>query len=260
MNLLHAVILGIVEGVTEFLPVSSTFHLIFTSKLLGLVQNDFLKLFEVFIQGGAICSVFLLYAREVAQDTKLVKKTVASFIPTALVGFVLYKVIKNVFFDATYLMITVFIIVGLIFFFIEYFVRQKKIELKRSIQTLTYKEALLIGFVQALAVVPGVSRAGAVIVSMMFLRFKRDTAAKYSFILALPTIVAASTYDLLKMRSLLTQQNNNLLLLVVGSLAAFISSYLVMRWFIGFLKKNSLVPFGLYRLLLAIILLLIGIK
>lgn len=258
MNILQALILGVVEGVTEFLPVSSTFHLIFASKFLGLQQTDFVKVFEVFIQGGAILSVIALYLNEIIKDKNLIKKTLVSFIPTALVGFVLYKVIKNVFFNADYLMLGVFVMVGMLFIALEFFIHKKKILVSKSIDKLTYKDALLVGLVQALAVIPGVSRAGAVIIGLMMLGHRRDEAAKYSFMLAVPTILAASGYDLFKMRNLILHQQGNVLMLAIGAITAFVSSYIVIKWFIGFLKNNSLSLFGYYRFVLAIILLLTG--
>ena len=118
MTIIHAVILGIVEGITEFLPVSSTFHLIFTSKLLGISQNDFVKLFEVFIQSGAILSVTLLYFIDVVKSKELIKKLIISFLPTAFFGFILYKFVKNILFENQLLITGIFILIGLIFLFL----------------------------------------------------------------------------------------------------------------------------------------------
>lgn len=260
MNIIQAVVLGVVEGMTEFLPISSTFHLIFSSRFLGIPQSDFTKLFEVFIQAGAILSVALLYFTDVVKSKELIKKVIISFFPTAIVGFLLYKIIKNVFFESTYLMLGVFVIVGIIFIVLEYFVKKEKIKINKDIKELSYKEALLIGLCQSFAVIPGVSRAGAVIMTMMFLKYKRDKAAYYSFFLAVPTILAASFFDLFQMRKVLVHNFNNNIILVTGLIAAFVSSYMVIKWFIDFLKKNSLTVFGIYRILLAIILLLMMVK
>jgi len=254
MNIFHAVILGIVEGITEFLPISSTFHLIFTSKILGVIQNDFTKLFEVFIQSGAILSVTLLYFSNVVKYKELTKKVIISFLPTAFVGFILYKFIKNVLFENQILMIGIFTVVGVVFLLVEWLIKKDKIQLKRSTNNLSYKEALIIGLFQSFAIVPGVSRAGAVIVIMMLLRFKRNEAAYYSFLLSIPTIFTASFFDLYKMRSIVSNYSNNWILLAAGFVTAFISSYFVVKWLIDYLKKNSLVFFGFYRIALAIIL------
>lgn len=256
MDFLQVIILGIVEGVTEFLPVSSTFHLIFSAQLMGIQQSEFMKLFEVVIQSGAIVSVVFLYGGELIRDKELLNKVIVSFLPTALVGFTLYKVIKTIFFESQYLMIGVFFIMGLLFILFEYLIKKDRISLKKETKDLTVQDALLIGFVQSLAVIPGVSRAGSVLLGMMLLRYKRDEAARYSFILSIPTIFVASAYDLYKMRQTLTESVNNGGLLIVGFLTAMIISFFVMKWFIAYLKKNSLTVFGYYRILLAIILLL----
>ncbi|HSD98373.1 MAG TPA: undecaprenyl-diphosphate phosphatase [Patescibacteria group bacterium] len=254
MNIFHAIVLGIVEGLTEFLPVSSTFHLIWVAKLLGLPQTDFQKLFEVFIQGGAILSIFVLYWQVVTKDFQLVKKVAVAFVPTAIVGLVLYKVIKDVFFAQTILMLVVFISIGLLFFVTEFLIKKEHLKLTKELTSLTYMQAAFIGLLQALAVMPGVSRAGAVIVAMMFLKYKRSEAAKFSFLLAVPTILAASGYDLLKMRGQLSGSGNHTQLLAIGTTAAFISAYFVVKWFVKFLQNNSLNSFGWYRIVVGLLL------
>ncbi len=254
MNIIQAAILGVVEGITEFLPISSTFHLIFASKFLGIAQTDFSKLFEVFIQAGAILSVALLYFTDVVKYKELDKKVLASFFPTAVVGLLLYKIIKNVFFESQILMLGVFVIVGIIFIVLEKYVKKGKIKLEKDVKDISYKEAVIIGLCQSFAVIPGVSRAGAVMVTMMFLKYRRDKSAYYSFLLAVPTILAASFFDLFEMRKVVLRNLNNGLLLIVGFIFAFASSYFIVKWFINFLKKNSLAIFGIYRILLAIIL------
>src|SRR3989338_8901679 len=127
MNIIQAIILGVVEGITEFLPISSTFHLIFASKILGISQNDFVKLFEVFIQSGAILSVTLLYFIDVVKSKELIKKLIISFLPTAFFGFILYKFVKNILFENQLLITGIFILIGLIFLFLEHQISQKKI-------------------------------------------------------------------------------------------------------------------------------------
>ncbi|OGK23450.1 hypothetical protein A3A46_03320 [Candidatus Roizmanbacteria bacterium RIFCSPLOWO2_01_FULL_37_13] len=261
MSIIQAIILGLVEGVTEFLPISSTFHLIFTAKILGITQNNFTKLFEVFIQSGAILSVALLYFTNVVKYRELTKRVIFSFLPTAFVGFILYKFIKNVLFESQIFLVGIFVATGAVFIIVESLIRKDKVKLKKGVADLTYKEALIIGLAQSLAVIPGVSRAGAVIVGMMLFGFKRSESAYYSFLLSIPTIFSASLFDLYKMKDLVNSNYlNNWSLLAVGFLSAFISSYFVIKWFIDFLKKNSLVIFGYYRLIVAIILLSILLK
>lgn len=259
MNIIHVVVLSIVEGITEFLPVSSTFHLILTAKLLSISQNSFVELFEVFIQAGAILSVVLLYFQSIIKDRELMKKTFVSFVPTAVVGLVLYKMIKTIFFNSPYVMVGVFIFFGIIFLILEYLVIQKKIKLYKEIKSLTYKQAALIGLVQSLAVIPGVSRAGAVIVSMMVFGYKREESARYSFILSIPTVFAASFYDLYKMRAVAFDNLNNAGLLALGFIGAFVCSYFVVKWLLSYLQRNSLALFGWYRVVLGIILLIFRI-
>ena len=244
--------LGIVEGITEFLPISSTFHLIFVGKILGVPQNEFTSLFEVFIQSGAILSVVFLYFKDIIKDMELAKKALASFIPTAIVGLVLHKIIKTVFFQSSWLMIAVFFIMAIVFFVVEYLIRSKKLKVEKNIAQVDYKMAVLIGLAQSLAVIPGVSRAGSVIVAMMFLGVRRDEAAKYSFILSIPTIFAASALDLFQMRHVVSSNMNNAGLLLIGFVVAFASSYGIVKWFIGYLQKHSLDTFGWYRIVAGI--------
>jgi len=246
MIIIHAAILGIIEGLTEFLPISSTAHMILASRLMGLPQTEFLKFFEVFIQIGAIFAVVFLYFNKFF-DMKLIKQLIASFIPTAIIGFLLYKVIKTIFFDSTYLIAGSLIVVGILFIIVEKF--NKK--LTKSVSKMTLQTAVIIGLAQALAVVPGVSRAGIVMISMMLLGFKREESAQYSFMLALPTLAAAAALDGIKMRGIaLTTIEYQMV--GVGLLTSFVVAYFSMRWFITFLQKKKLTSFGVYRIALGI--------
>jgi len=250
MEIWQSLILGLVEGLTEFLPISSTFHLIFAGKLLNVEPSNFLKVYEVFIQAGAILAVLFLYGKELWQDRELDKKIILSFIPTAIIGFLMHSVIKNFFFETEWLMITAFVLVGLIF--IVYEKRQvKQNKNQKSIADLTTKQALLIGVGQAFATLPGVSRAGAVILTMMIMGQKRSEAAKYSFLLALPTICAAAGYDALKMIGQDPISAQEWSLMGIGFVTAFVTAIFVLKWFIAYLQKHTLVGFGLYRLIVA---------
>lgn len=251
MTILHAIILGIVEGITEFLPISSTFHLILTSQILGFAQTEFMKLFEVFIQSGAILAAVILYKDILFKEKELTRKIILSFIPTALVGFVFYKIIKDIFFENLVLQISVFIVVGLVFIIFEK-TRYTK-DLNKSLATLNYSQAFIIGLIQALAIVPGVSRAGAVILGLMIFGVNRRQAATYSFLLAIPTLFAASLLDLTKSRSLLFSHDNSVSLLAVGFGASFLSALVVIRWFVQYLHKNNLSNFGWYRLIAGLV-------
>ncbi len=253
MTAIHALILGLIEGLTEFLPISSTFHLIWTSTLLHLSQSDFQKTFEIIIQSGAILAVLTLYLPTLLHDWQLDKKLLASFIPTAIIGFLLYKLIKNSFFTDSNLQLVVFASIGILFILLDK-IRPHSF-LSKSLNDLTYPQAIFVGLAQAFAVVPGVSRAGAVIVALLFLNFRRDEAARYSFLLALPTIVAASSLDIYKSHSLIMAQSSHLLPLIIGFITAFISALLVINWFTHYLKNHTLTSFGWYRLILTIFLL-----
>ncbi len=247
MNILQSILLGIVEGLTEFLPISSTFHLIITSRLVGLHSTDFLKLFEVVIQSGAIGAVIILYARTLIHDHLLLSRVLLSFLPTAIVGLVLHSIIKQIFFESIPLMLTVFAGVGIIFLLIE----KSHFALTKQCESLTSRDALIIGLAQACSVIPGVSRSGAVIVCMMLLGYKRDQAALYTFYLSLPTILSATAFDLYQERSLLITYENGWLLLGVGFFTALITALVVVKWLIQYLSHNSLALFGWYRIVLA---------
>jgi undecaprenyl-diphosphatase len=254
MNIFQSLILGAVEGLTEFLPISSTFHLIVTSQLLGLADSEFVKMFEVVIQGGAICALLFIYTKTLLADRDLTFKVALSFIPTAIVGALLYKVIKGIFFDSNTLILAAFVAVGVMFLFIERLVKQKRLVLTHSLSSLSYKQAIGIGLAQSFAVIPGVSRAGSVMVAMMGMGYKRDEAAKYTFLLSLPTILAAAALDVFKNRALLSGLGNEKTLLIIGFVTAFLVAYLVVRWLLEYLKSHTLEIFAWYRIALAVVL------
>ncbi len=251
MNLINAIILGLIEGVTEFLPISSTAHLIISSKLLNITQTEFQKFFEVFIQSGAILAVVFIYWKVILKNRNLIINVILSFIPTAIVGFLLHKVIKGVFFESFTLIASSLFVIGLFFIVYEFLLKNKIVKTDKKIIQMTILQALLIGVGQSLAVVPGVSRAGAVILTMMILGFNREESALYSFVLAVPTLFAASLFDFIKTDSQIIFSGNNPMFLIVGLITAFLSALLAIKWFIKFLQKNSLTYFGVYRIILA---------
>lgn len=254
MNILQSLILGIVEGLTEFLPISSTFHLIMASKLLALTSTEYLKLFEVVIQSGAIVSLLFIYTRTLLNNQKLLLNVLYSFIPTATVGFLLHKIIKSIFFESNWLMLIVFVVVGLIFLILEYFEKKSPNLLRRSCETISINHAIIIGFAQALSVVPGVSRAGSVIVAMMLLGYRRDEAAKYTFLLSIPTIFAASILDLFQGRDMIVALSDGWIILGIGFFTALVSAYIVVKWLTKYLETHTLEIFGWYRLVVATLL------
>jgi undecaprenyl-diphosphatase len=252
--------LGIIEGITEFLPISSTAHLILFSKLADIPNSDYHKFIEVFIQIGAILAVIFVYFKFVLSKKEIISKIIVSFIPTAVIAFVFYKAIKNVFFESDKLIALSLIIVGLLFIVVEMLVKKEKIALHKSIDNLNYSYAFLIGLIQAISIIPGISRAGAIILGMIILGFKRDDAVIYSFLLGVPTIIAAGFYDLYNLykNNIIYGVVNNLMLinLVVSFIASFVFALLTIRWFLNFLRKNYLTLFGYYRIVLGIILLI----
>ncbi len=257
MDLLSSLILGTVEGITEFLPISSTAHLIIVSKFLNIPQTEFLKFFEVFIQSGAILAVVFMYLKYAIKNPEILKRVAVSFVPTAIVGFLLHRVIKEVFFESADLITGSLFLVGLIFILIEYLIKKNKIILSRSLKDMSWVDAVVVGLGQSLAVVPGVSRAGIVMLTMMVKGFRRDESAVYSFLLAVPTILAASAYDLLKTDIALILDSNNLPFLLVGFLTSFVTAYISVTWLIGFIKRKTLVGFGIYRIILSLTLFMV---
>ena len=256
MNIINSIILGLVEGVTEFLPISSTAHLIISSKLLNIPATEFQKFFEVFIQSGAILAVVFVYWKTIFKNRNLMINVILSFIPTAIVGFLLHKIIKGVFFESFTLIATSLFVVGLFFIIFEFLLKRKIIKTDKKIIQMTILQALLIGIGQSLAVVPGVSRAGAVILTMMLLGFDREESALYSFVLAVPTLFAASAFDFIKTDPQLVFSGSNPIFLFVGLIMAFFSALFAIKWFVKFLQKNSLSYFGVYRIGLALIVML----
>ena len=247
MTIIHAALLGLVEGLTEFLPISSTAHMIMAARFMGLQQTEFLKFFEVFIQVGAIFAVVFLYFKQFF-NVKLLKQLAFSFVPTAIIGLLLYKVIKTVFFESNVLIAVSLIGIGIVFIIVE----RMKLKEHKSIAHMSLAAAVVIGLAQSLAVVPGVSRAGIVILTMMLMGFKRDESAQYSFMLALPTLAAAAGLDVIKMRGVRLSMSE-IEMVAMGTLIAFAVAYVSIKWFVGYLQKQKLTPFGFYRIGIGII-------
>lgn len=248
MTLIQALILAFVEGITEFLPVSSTAHLIITSTILGLPQNEYVSFFEVFIQGSAILAVVVIYFEYILKHMKYVSFILASFIPTAIIGLLMHDTIKNVFFQSNELIAYALIGVGVLFVVVEWMIKTKRLKVDQDISDMTYKHAIIIGIIQATAIVPGVSRAGAVIIGMMGLGYKRTESALYSFLLAVPTIVGASVFDLIKTDLSVVQGQWGQV--AIACVVSFLSAYVFVKWFIGYLQKHTLQIFAAYRILL----------
>ncbi len=251
MTIIESIILGIVEGITEFLPISSTAHMILVSTLLGLKQTLTNVAFEVIIQLGATLAIVMIYLDKINfKEIELWKKVFLAFLPLAIVGFLLRHQIKELFTLTT--VAWMFIIGGIVFFIVEKFYKEEKAKVK-NVEKVSYKQAFIIGVFQTFALIPGTSRSGATIVGGMLSGLSRKTAADFSFLLAIPTMFAASGYEMVK--NISSFKDQNFLILGVGFVVAFISCYLAVKWFLKFVEKYTLIPFGIYRIIVGILLL-----
>ena len=253
MTLIHSLVLGIIEGLSEFLPISSTAHMILVADLLKIPSTDFSKTFEIVIQLGAILAVVILYIKKLFNWDNI-KKLVVAFIPTGIIGLVLYKVVKTYLMDNLHLIVWALIIGGLILIIFEYFYKSRE-EGIDDIKNISYKQCLIIGTCQALAIIPGVSRSAATIVGGLALGLKRKTIVEFSFLLAVPTMLAASALDLYKNASSFSGSQFNLI--AIGFISAFLAAILVIKLFIKYIQKYDFKPFGLYRILVGILFLFI---
>lgn len=243
---LHIGILALIEGMTEFLPVSSTGHLILASSLIGIRPTEFTKTFEIFIQLGAILAVVFLYRKKLRSDIQLLMNVCISFLPSAFVGFLGYSFIKSYLFENTVITAIALAVGGLLLIGVEYVLQSRMRKLSEHISR---KKAFIIGLFQAISVIPGVSRAAATITGGMIVGLDRKTATEFSFLLALPTIVAATGLDLVKSDLRFSQQE--WFILLGGSTIAFITALITIRLFVRYVSHNSFIPFGVYRIVIA---------
>ncbi len=250
MNLFQAVIFGIVEGLTEFLPVSSTGHLILMARALGLSQTEFLKSFEIAIQLGAILSVVVLYFRSLFLNLEMVKRILTAFLPTAILGFVFYQLIKKILLESYAVILGSLLIGGVVLIIFDLLYQEKK-RTDQSDELVSYPQAILIGLFQSLAMIPGVSRSAATIIGGLMLGIQRKTIVEFSFLLAVPTMLAATTLDLWKNASYFSFDQFQFL--AVGFLTSFLVAILSIKFFLQFIKNHNFVAFGIYRILLALL-------
>lgn len=250
MNLLTAVVLGIVEGITEFLPVSSTGHLILTANLLKIPQTEFLKSFEIAIQLGAILSVVVLYWKSFLVKFSVLKKITIAFIPTAIIGLLLYKVLKSFLLGNSEVVLWSLAIGGLFIIIFEIFYRQKESAIE-DIDSISYPKAFLIGIFQSIAIIPGVSRSAATIIGGLILGLKRKTIVEFSFLLAVPTMLAATVFDLTKSAG--SFNSGQLIYLIAGFVVSFITACFAIKFLLYFIKNHNFIPFAIYRIVLAIV-------
>ncbi len=251
MNYLQALILGLVEGASEFLPISSTAHLILTSRALQITTDDFTKTFEIAIQSGAIFAVVWLYRQKLFNQRNLWRLYLVAFLPTAVVGFALYQFIKDTLLTYPLISIEALIIGGFVLILWE---KTNSASSSQPEKPLTLAQAFTIGCIQSISIIPGVSRAGATILGGLLVGLTKNQAIEFSFLLAIPTILAATGLELAK-----NGQYISLDLwptLAIGFVTAFVSSLVVIKWFISYLKHHSFTSFGWYRIAVAILFLL----
>ena len=269
MELIHAIALAIIEGLTEFLPVSSTGHMIIYSSLAGIASNEFTKLYTVDIQFGCILSVLVLYRRRFLISSRtgdftipsylhafpprwqpaldFYSKILIAFLPAAVIGFLLNDFIDSLLENVTVVAITL-LVGGIILVFIDRITNRQPKD-----GDVTVPEAIRIGFFQCIAMIPGVSRSAATIIGGMFQGLTRTQAAEFSFFLAVPTMAAASGYKLLKTYKMLQPADYQILL--IGNAIAFVVGLLAIRGFVGFLTRYGFKAFGYYRIAVGLLLL-----
>ncbi len=243
MSLINIFILSVVEGLTEFLPISSTGHLILTSALLKIETTEYLKAFEIIIQFGAILAVVVLYKDRLKWNFDYYKKVFLAFLPAAIIGFIFKDRISDLL-SSTVVVAWALIAGGIILLFVDSLFKNN------SDQDITPIKSLIVGFMQCFALIPGVSRSAATIIGSQLVGLTRQKAAEFSFILAIPTLTAATFYKLWKIRAILDVSQT--FDLAVGVLLSFVFALLAIRFFISILNKYGLKYFGVYRILLGI--------
>ncbi len=250
MSIIEAIIFGIVEGLTEFLPVSSTGHLLALAELMKLELNSFVTSFIIYIQLGAILAVVILYFKKLLFNRQNFFNVVMAFIPTALIGLLLYPIIKEFLLTNLLIVAIALIVGGIVLIVFEHWHKKQN----KTGTELSLRRSVIIGICQALAVIPGVSRSGATIIGGLLLGINRKTIVEFSFLLAIPTMAAATGLDLLE--SGFSFSNQEWTLISIGFIAAFISALLAVTWFITFVSKRSFIGFGWYRIALGLLILL----
>jgi len=258
MNIFESIILAIVEGLTEFLPVSSTGHMIIASSLMGIANDDFTKMFTVAIQFGAILSVVVLYCKRFLKSLDFYFKLVVAFIPAAILGFLLNDVIDALLENVLVVGFTL-LAGGVLLVFIDQLLQEKEGTSKEEV---TYLSAFKIGLFQCIAMVPGVSRSAATIIGGLTQKLSRKNAAEFSFFLAVPTMFAATFYKMYKYYKVLnasgaTFSHDQITMLIVGNVVAFIVALLAIKSFISYLTIHGFRVFGYYRIVVGIVIIVL---
>ena len=253
MTWLQALILSVVEGLTEFLPVSSTGHMILTEGILGMQSTDFIQAFIINIQFGAILSVVVLYWKRFFQSLTFYYKLFVAFLPAAFFGLLLNKYIDQLL-ESVYVVAIMLILGGIVLVFVDKWFKNPS-----KNQEVTYKKAFIIGLYQVLAMIPGTSRSAATIIGGMTQKLTKKTAAEFSFFLAVPTMFAASGYKLLEsyMKNHQVINADNIGILLFGNVVAFVVALFAIKSFIAFLTNHGFKLFGYYRIVVGVVILLL---
>lgn len=258
MNIIQSIILAIVEGLTEFLPISSTGHMIIVSSWMGIDSDAFTKLFEIVIQLGAILAVVVLYWKKFFDFSRIdfYKKIILGVIPALILGFLFADKIDQLL-ESTLIVGIMLLLGGIVLLFVDNWFKHPKIDHEKDMKT---KNAFIIGFWQCIAMIPGVSRSAASIIGGMQQKMTRKLAAEFSFFLAVPTMAAATGYKLLQ--AFLEQPDiladgRNILLLILGNVVAFIVALIAIKSFISYLQKHGFKWFGVYRIVVGILIIVL---
>ena len=253
MDIFSSIILGIIEGFTEFLPISSTGHLIVASNFMGIDQTAVTKAYEVIIQFAAILAVIFNYKDKFTiKKIDLWTKVFIAFVPIGAVGFVFSHQIKELF--SVNIVAIMFIVGGIVFLIVEkFFIKEEKM-LIDDVEDVTLKQSLIIGFAQIFALIPGTSRAGSTIIGALLVGLSRKASAEFSFLLAFPVMSAVTAYDLLKHYK--DFSDANLMTLGIGFVVSFIVAFITIKLFMKFLDRFTFVAFGVYRILFGVTLLI----
>lgn len=261
MNIWQSIIMGIVEGFTEFLPISSTAHLILTSQILKIPSSEFLSTFNISIQLGAILAVVLLYFKKIINSKKIISRIVTAFIPTAIIGFTIYGLAKKFLMDNLIIIALALFIGGIILLIFEKKYKNKNSEIlnndnnlkeEHGLEAISLKQSIIIGAIQSLAIIPGVSRSAATIIGGLSLGLNRKTIVEFSFLLAIPTMFGATFLDLYKSReSLLLLTSSEIYVWIIGFVISFLTALIGIKFLLKFIKKNNFISFAWYRIALA---------
>jgi undecaprenyl-diphosphatase len=258
MTIFQTIVLGIVEGITEFLPISSTGHLILAGNILEIPDSNFLKSFEIIIQFGAILAVVVLYWKKIWSSLEDWKKIFTAFLPTAIVGFLGYKILKTYLLSNDMIVVWALALGGVALIAFEIWYKKYGNPTVKELKDISYKKSFFTGVWQSLAIIPGVSRSGATIVGGMLMGISREAIVEFSFLLAIPTMAAATGYDFIK--SAHSFSFSQMHYLALGFMVSFLVALVAVKWFLSYIKNHTFTWFGVYRIVIALLFWLLVIR